>query len=71
MSDLEDGPCEAFWSSVAGDLTSLQNYVDRDVRNVSAALTPLISRNVVSKWNDLKDAGACQCCDCRYSVEHL
>ncbi|MDK0628384.1 hypothetical protein P5F04_16150, partial [Clostridium perfringens] len=46
----------AFWSSVSGDLTSLQNYVDRDVRNVSAALTPLISRNVVSKWNNLKDA---------------
>lgn len=47
----------AFWSSIAGDLTSLQNYVDKDVRGVSAALTPLISRNVVSKWNDLKDAG--------------
>lgn len=47
----------AFWSAVAGDLTSLQNYVDNDVRNVSAALTPLISRNVVSKWNDLKEAG--------------
>ncbi|KAL4260375.1 hypothetical protein AB1N83_007214 [Pleurotus pulmonarius] len=46
----------AFWSAVAGDLTSLQNYVDKDVRNVSAALTTLIARNVVSKWNDLKDA---------------
>ncbi|KAF9487722.1 hypothetical protein BDN71DRAFT_1513685 [Pleurotus eryngii] len=56
MMDLKDSSCEAFWSSVSGDLTSLQNYVDRDVRNVSAALTPLISRNVVSKWNNLKDA---------------
>jgi hypothetical protein len=36
---------------------NLQRYVDEDIRHADAALTDILQKKVIQKWNDLKRAG--------------
>ncbi|KAI5889354.1 uncharacterized protein SCHCODRAFT_02634267 [Schizophyllum commune H4-8] len=44
------------WSSISGDLTSLQNMIHSSVSTAEAAIAGIIDQKVVDKWNDLANS---------------